>query len=65
AREFGTMKNQKALDSKLLKMVTLEEITEKQFVKDGKPLKLAKNKPVESTEMDTLISFFRPKSTMH
>lgn len=63
AREFVTLKNQKALDSKLLKMVTLEEITEKQFVKDGKPLKLAKNKPVISSESDTLLKIMRPKAT--
>ena len=35
AREFVTMKNQKAINSKQLKMGMLEEMTEKLFVKDG------------------------------
>ena len=63
AREFVTMKNQKAINSKQLKMETLKEITEKLFVKDGKPLKLANNKSVESIELDDLKEIFRPKST--
>ena len=63
AREFVTMKNQKAINSKQLKMGTLEEMTEKLFVKDGKPLKLANNKSVESLELDELKEIFRPKST--
>ena len=65
AREFVTLKNQKAIDSKLLRMATLEELTEKLFVKDGKPLKLAKNKPVISSESDTLLKIMRPKATTY
>ena len=63
AREFVTMKNQKAINSKQLKMETLKEMTEKLFVKDGKPLKLANNKSVESLELDELKEIFRPKAT--
>ena len=44
-------------------MGMLEEMTEKLFVKDGKPLKLANNKSVESIELDDLKEIFRPKST--
>ena len=64
AREFVTMKNQKAIDSKQLKMGTLVEMTEKLFLKDGEPLKLAKNKSVESYELDELKEIFRPKATI-
>ena len=46
---------------------TPEEIAAivKLFVKDGKPLKLAKNKPVISSESDTLLKIMRPKATTY
>ena len=62
AREFVTMKNQKAIGSGQLKIAVMEKITERVFVMDGKPLKLAKNKPAPSFESDRLKEIIATKA---
>ena len=47
AREFVTLRNKKAIDSGQLKIAVMEKITERVFIMNGKPLELAKNKPVQ------------------
>ncbi len=51
------------LDNHELTMNRLMELTEQCFVKDDKPLKLAKNKPVPSTDSDLIQTILRPNAT--
>lgn len=60
AREFVKLKNEKAIESGQLKIAAMEKLTEQLFLMDGKPLKLAKNKPVPSLESDLLEKIVRP-----
>ena len=62
AREFVTMKNQKAIGSGQLKIAVMEKITERVFIMNGKPLELAKNKPVPSFESDRLKEIIATKA---
>lgn len=60
AREFVTLRNEKAIESGQLKIATMEKLTEQLFLMDGKPLKLAKNKAVPSWESESLKNILRP-----
>lgn len=60
AREFVRLKNEKAIESGQLKIAAMEKLTEQLFLKDGKPLKLAKDKPVPSLDSDLLEKIVRP-----
>lgn len=60
AREFVSLRNEKAIKSGQLKIATMEKLTEQLFLMDGKPLKLAKNKPVPSLDSDLLEKIVRP-----
>ena len=62
AREFVTLRNKKAIDSGQLKIAVMEKITERVFIMNGKPLELAKNKPVPSFESDRLKEIIATKA---
>ena len=62
AREFVTLRNKKAIDSRQLKIAVMEKITERVFIMDGKPLKLAKNRQVLSWESERLKEIFATKA---
>ena len=60
ARELVTLKNKKAIESGQLKIATMEKLTERYFLMDRKPLKLAKNKAVPSLDSDLIKDILRP-----
>ena len=62
ARECVTLRNKKAIDSRQLKIAVMEKITERVFIMDGKPLKLAKNRQVLSWESERLKGIFATKA---
>ena len=62
ARECVTLRNKKAIDSRQLKIAVIEKITERVFIMDGKPLKLAKNRQVLSWESERLKGIFATKA---
>ena len=62
ARECVTLRNDKAIDSGQLKIAVMEKITERVFIMNGKPLELAKNKPVPSWESERLKGIFATKA---
>jgi hypothetical protein len=52
------------LDSREMTLNSISALAERCFEKDGKPLKLAKNKPEPSFDSDRLKDFFRPSSDL-
>lgn len=64
ARECLILRNEKAIDSRQLKISTMEKLTSQLFLYKGKPLELSKNRIDYSSDSDILKNIFRPNPTL-
>lgn len=64
ARECFLLRNEKAINSKQLKISTMEKMITQLFLYKGKPLELSKNRMEYSNESDILEKIFRPNPTL-
>ena len=64
ARECLILRNEKAIDSRQLKISTMEKLTSQLFLYKGKPLELSKNRMDYSSDSDILKNIFRPNPTL-
>ena len=64
ARECLILRNEKAIDSRQLKISTMVKLTSQLFLYKGKPLELSKNRMDYSSDSDILKKIFRPNPTL-
>ena len=64
ARECLKLRNEKAIDSRQLKISTMVKLTSQLFLYKGKPLELSKNRMDYSSDSDILKKIFRPNQTL-
>ena len=64
ARECFLLRNEKAINSKQLKIKKKEKMITQLFLYKGKPLELSKNRMEYSNESDILEKIFRPTPTL-
>ena len=64
ARECLKLRNEKAIDSRQLKISTMVKLSSQLFLYKGKPLELWKNRMYYSSDSDILKKIFRPNPTL-